>query len=304
MDAVEQCKGALLGLAVGNVLGLAWEGKSKREVAAQEPLAIPRQERRRLPDDDTAMTLVLARHLAAHPRGIQPEALLAEYAEWLRTNGKGAGGLTRAVLRLALSGHPGAARLIWLERGGRKGMVMGNGSVMRCAPLAVRYRADLDRAIDQAQIDASLTHWDERCRQASAAGVILLAGHLNGQADAVARAAALLEERGADPEVLEALKGADVGPDFPERFKLDGHGAGSALVALRAMRWASSHAPDFAESLMRLLRAGGDTDTNGAVAGAVLGARFPDGMPEEWLACVRDRDELAALGEKLSAIEA
>jgi hypothetical protein len=48
------------------------------------------------------------------------------------------------------------------------------------------------------------------------------------------------------------------------------------------------------------VNAGGDTDTNGAVAGAVLGARFgAAAIPERWLSAVRDRAEIESLGDRL-----
>jgi len=45
---------------------------------------------------------------------------------------------------------------------------------------------------------------------------------------------------------------------------------------------------------------GGDTDTNGAVAGALLGARHGKGrIPERWLKPLKAASELASLGEQL-----
>ena len=51
---------------------------------------------------------------------------------------------------------------------------------------------------------------------------------------------------------------------------------------------------------MRIVSAGGDTDTNGAVAGAVLGARYgATAIPERWIDCVPLRDRLESLALKL-----
>jgi ADP-ribosyl-[dinitrogen reductase] hydrolase len=45
---------------------------------------------------------------------------------------------------------------------------------------------------------------------------------------------------------------------------------------------------------------GGDTDTNAAVAGAALGARFGiEAIPERWISSVRDADKIAGLAVKL-----
>ena len=48
------------------------------------------------------------------------------------------------------------------------------------------------------------------------------------------------------------------------------------------------------------MEAGGDTDTNAAVAGAVLGARYGVGaVPERWLECVPERDRIEGLADAL-----
>jgi ADP-ribosylglycohydrolase len=47
---------------------------------------------------------------------------------------------------------------------------------------------------------------------------------------------------------------------------------------------------------------GGDTDTNGAVAGALLGALHGRaGLPEPWLAVLLDRGAIEEEGEALAA---
>jgi hypothetical protein len=47
---------------------------------------------------------------------------------------------------------------------------------------------------------------------------------------------------------------------------------------------------------------GGDADTNGAVAGALLGARFGSrGIPARWLDLLEPRDELVRLADALAA---
>jgi ADP-ribosyl-[dinitrogen reductase] hydrolase len=225
--------------------------------------------------------------------------LLAGYFRWMKENGRGIGGLTRQVLALSDEGRTDAAERVWDERGGREGMVLGNGSVMRCVPIGVRWRDKPDKVIEQARIDSVLTHWDERCRWAEAATSLILAGFLVESVDPVGDTIKHLQKLNAEPEVLEALTTDAVGPGFPETGRIDGRGAGSCLLALRLARWAAEHGLDFRKSLSIVLQAGGDTDTNGAVVGAILGARFPDEIPEEWLECIPVRPEIEKLAEGL-----
>ena len=73
-------------------------------------------------------------------------------------------------------------------------------------------------------------------------------------------------------------------------MKLDGRDMGYTLKAMQVALWCAYEATDFEEALIAVVSAGGDTDTNGAVAGAVLGARFGnDAIPPRW------RDRVATL---------
>ena len=56
----------------------------------------------------------------------------------------------------------------------------------------------------------------------------------------------------------------------------------------------------FESALIELVRSGGDTDTNGAVAGAVLGARYgSSAIPRRWLDCIPQGERLEQLADAL-----
>jgi ADP-ribosylglycohydrolase len=64
--------------------------------------------------------------------------------------------------------------------------------------------------------------------------------------------------------------------------------------------WFAHHEPDLERGLVWLASAGGDTDTNAAVAGGLLGARDGEGViPARWLSAIAERDRLVALAERL-----
>jgi hypothetical protein len=63
--------------------------------------------------------------------------------------------------------------------------------------------------------------------------------------------------------------------DAVEQLELDAKfGVGYTLKTLAAGIWAVTHANSFMDGLSTIIMAGGDADTNGAVAGSMLGARF------------------------------
>jgi ADP-ribosylglycohydrolase len=98
----------------------------------------------------------------------------------------------------------------------------------------------------------------------------------------------------ADQESLEALDlDEGMNPGEPNRL-------GYTLKALGAALWALRHASTFAEGLLPVIDEAGDADTNAAVAGALLGARFGlRGIPEPWVAELVQGWELAERVERL-----
>jgi ADP-ribosylglycohydrolase len=63
---------------------------------------------------------------------------------------------------------------------------------------------------------------------------------------------------------------------------------GFVRVAFRLAFWELMHAPDFASGLIDCVDRGGDADTNGAIAGSLLGSYFgQDAIPPEWRDQVR-----------------
>jgi len=62
-------------------------------------------------------------------------------------------------------------------------------------------------------------------------------------------------------------------------------------------------AQTFEDGLLAVFRKGGDVDTNGIVAGALLGAKFGiEAIPTEWLTKFRYSSQFQALAEKFYAI--
>ena len=77
---------------------------------------------------------------------------------------------------------------------------------------------------------------------------------------------------------------------------------GHTLLAVQCGLWAAVTPLDLEAALRQVVEAGGDTDTNAAVAGAVLGARYGTAaIPGRWLECVPGRDRIEGLADALIA---
>ena len=296
--------GCLVGLAVGNVLGLAVESRSRAEVrsrlGASGPFKwLPTEERGRVWDDDLAMAMALSECLVALPMGathLDTSAIQSAYLAWLRTGSRGIGTLTREVLIKIAAGEERAAERVWQSRCAWGQRPLGNGSAMRIAPLGLAFAGDPARIADLASQDAALTHWDPVCRQSAATIALLTAALVRGEVDPIAFAKS--HAGPIDADVAEAWKPMSL--QALESRGLDGRDMGSTLLALTVAVSVLKSGMPYSEALPWVIRQGGDTDTNGAIVGALLGAR--DGLaaiPEEWRQCVSEEDRVLEVGRGL-----
>jgi len=283
--------GSCLGLALGDALGAPFEFLRGRNV----PDPIPALERpwMDLPPgsttDDTAMARNLMRSLTARG-GLDVEDVVERHLEWFRGDPPDVGTLTGRVLRRVERGEDAtaAANAIWEERGPE--VSAGNGSVMYCAPLGLAYANRPQQLFELAPALSGLTHSDERCKTAVLAITLTVAALARGEdAHDAARGAvdAVLEREGG--EELEFLVDA-----AGSKRQIDGPDQGFCLFTAGAALQAVLRDGSFELELRRVVSLGGDTDTNAAVAGALLGARDGlEGLPPVWLARLVDRDPIA-----------
>jgi len=302
MDLADRVKGSVLGLALGDAVGAPFE--FLRAINVPDP--IPALE---LPwmdappgstTDDTAMARNLVRSLAERG-GFDPEDLVRRHLQWFLSDPVDVGTLTRRVLIRVARGEnaEAVARAVWEERGPE--VSAGNGSVMYCAPLGLAYAGRPSELLELAPRLSAITHVDARCRTAVLAVALAVAGLVRGEEpEAVVRSAldAVRDHEGG--EELEHL--VDVaGGARP----IDGPDQGFCLFAAAVGLQALVRSADFERGIRRVVSLGGDTDTNGAVAGALLGALVGEqGLPVAWLGRLRDRDAIRAEAESLVPLAA
>ena len=293
-------RGVVAGLAVGNALGVPGEGKSADTIRRLRPdglREIDPAERECLWDDDTAQSVILAEALLEDGL-LDAEDFASRLVRWASDNGRGIGNLTGRVISRLASGTPVqvASREVWEEDG--RGPA-GNGAVMRCAPVALRWKRSGHSLVEVTKKSALVTHYDPRCVWSAVAFNGALALSLGGANPDLEELARLLDGAEAPAAVGQAVRRVcgctlgDLGLDDRDTM-------GYTLKAMQVGLWALRQKLDFKEVLVEVVDAGGDTDTNGAVAGAVMGARVgAAGIPPRWLNHIRDQDHLAALADRL-----
>jgi ADP-ribosyl-[dinitrogen reductase] hydrolase len=301
IDLKNRFLGVLPGLAVGDALGAPHEFLGEDAVREAHPDG-PKEItgggqlgwKKGEPTDDTQLALQLAESLA----GLGRLDLLEHsrrLVQWLNSKPKDIGNLTRSALENLRAGDPPdqSGALAW-EDSGRKSA--GNGSVMYVAPLALLHLKQSEALAEDAARVSRITHYDPRCVGGCVALTAAIAGLVRGDGDALE--SAIRVAQGISDDVRAVLERALARP--PSALKVDGENQGFVLVTLELAFSAVSHANNFEEALIEVVSKGGDADTNAAVAGALLGARFGrNQIPERWTKATLAVPRLNDLGEKL-----
>ena len=271
---LSRAQGCLLGQIAGDNLGALVELASADEIRRLYPSG-PRQLvdgghwdlLAGQPTDDGEMALALARAIVEAGR-YDPVAALQAYRAWLASSPFDVGNTIAAALR-----------------GSPKADSQANGSLMRASPLGLlAHLRPAAAAAELARIDSALTHPHPVCGDATAAFVVAVA-HAVERGDGpegAYRATRHWAETGAAAPVRDALARAE-----REAPRCDGGSAGWVLTALQNAFYELLHASGVEEGVVSTVRRGGDTDTNAAIAGALLGAvHGRESVPAQWRSMV------------------
>jgi ADP-ribosyl-[dinitrogen reductase] hydrolase len=216
------------------------------------------------PTDDSEMALMLARMLVKHGRYDAVEARKA-YVFWLNSGPFDCGNTVLSGLR----GRPNHDS-------------QANGALMRISPLGIfGANHELLQVSDWAQQDAGLTHPHPVCLHASALFAMAIAHAIGTGKDAreiYEQIKKWAVEMNVEATLMKAIVGAFTSP--PADYV---HQQGWVLIALQNALWQLLHAPNLEEGVVDTVMRGGDTDTNAAIAGALLGAVYGrDAIPAQW----------------------
>jgi ADP-ribosyl-[dinitrogen reductase] hydrolase len=291
----DRYRGALVASAVGDALGATLEFMSRDEIARQYGqlreivgggwLKLPKGE----VTDDTQMALCIARSLAERS-AFHADDIAARFVDWYRSNPPDIGNTTRdALVRLA-------AGVSWQEAGQQTHERMrprdaSNGSVMRCAPVALFARSDPEANVNHSADSSRITHANPLC----VAGCVALNAGI----------AALLDDPASDPlevaiaatdnkTVLDSLR------SVPSQTAETLDAGGYVLATVTSSLWCVMSHDSLEDAIVAAVNLGDDADTTGAVAGALAGARWGySAIPQRWLDVLHGREELEALADRL-----
>jgi ADP-ribosylglycohydrolase len=175
---------------------------------------------------------------------------------------------------------------------------------MRVAPLAVRYAEEPEVLLEAAERSARVTHAHPVGIDAARVQAAAIGGALRGEdALAAARAAVTTPQLRRGLATATSLLSERPAPEVVgSRLGNNSTGHESVPTAIYA---AVSHA-SFEEAVGFAVRCGGDTDTIGAMAGAIVGAREgARAIPARWLDRLENgekgRSHVEGLAERLAS---
>ncbi len=314
-ELTDRARGVTLGLACGNLLGLPVESEWHYDIARWYPEGVRHiapHERDSDLDDDLAQAVELAEALLSGDDYV-PE-FARRLVDWYRYNGRGIGHTTRRVLHRLHEGYGhdvfAPARQVYEQH-----PIAPNGGVMRCAPVAIIHRRRPERLVSASALTCAVTHYSATCQWSCIIVNAIIASFLNGQvpdlpaiyaaaiADGCPDLRDIAHRDGIPTDALDAVAD-DENPPPDVSWLLDGHGLiGHTLLAMQFGLWAATTPLSLEDALVASVGAGGDTDTNGAVAGAVLGARYgASAAPERWQDVMPQRQRISGLADSLLSL--
>jgi ADP-ribosylglycohydrolase/predicted protein tyrosine phosphatase len=296
MTSEDRAVGALLGLAVGDAVGTTLEFKAPgtfepiTDMVGGGPFRLPAGAW----TDDTSMALCLAESVV-DSGGMDLTDQLRRYVAWRRD------GYLSSTGRCFDIGNTTSRQLSRFERTGEAidpdpdQHSAANGSLMRLAPVPIRWHADPGEAAERAAESSRTTHAADlpvdACRVLGAMAAALIGGEpaeavfdpsfwqwgeLHLEVDAIARGSWMDKQ----PPALR--------------------GTGYCVDALEAAIWAVAGADDLRDAVLRAANLGDDADTTSAIAGQLAGARWGrSGIPTEWLDRLVLRSRIEELARSL-----
>lgn len=284
---IDKIRGMLFGVAIGDALGAPHE--FRRSIPLEmytghliyEPQMFSRFQGERKGvvgqvTDDTEMTIALANNLANNGEYIREKVILS-YENWANSKPMGMGKNTRRLLE-------GVKTVSGYEKRYTKALgkdlmdIQSNGSLMRASPLAILVQPENTLTFNPVSTDSNITNPNPVNEEASHIYIYALNRALAGFS-----ATDIFDELGEGmDEYVSVIRQVfvEIFHGIPRDVTAIGkgwvvHGLYAGLLALHLYDNYSQTediTQPFSETINQIILMGGDTDTNAAIAGAMIGA--------------------------------
>ncbi|MEQ8819101.1 MAG: ADP-ribosylglycohydrolase family protein [Sumerlaeia bacterium] len=298
--------GTITGLAIGEALGAQFEGRSATDIQMSLGNAPTKMEgggRYKLKPgentDDAQQVILMMDSLNTMDNFDGPDIAL-RLVNWATTRPKGLGPHSEEILnrlKRKLDDWTEPAHRVWYRS---SGTAAGNGAFARALVVGLFYWNDIDEMVENTIRACQITHWDPRTIESALVLNFLLVQclHQRFSPDLYHQAIMFLEATRRSPKfekmvldvdfeklheysnftpyapydtepevVLTALK------RVPNMQLMDLRTTGFSVHTMQLAVWILFNSRNFQDAISRAVRLGGDSDTQGAVVGALMGAR-------------------------------
>lgn len=292
--------GMLVGLAIGDTLGMPLEFKQRGTFTPLETLAEGGPFNLPLGywTDDTSMALCLADSILAK-QGYDSYDVMDRYVDWQDNGYRSSTGVCFDIGNQVSSaiGHYKAQPEVVIDE--QRTESAGNGCIMRLAPVVIASMAannSLKRTMQLAAISGRETHYSTLAEEATAlfAGLLFNAVSATNKDDVLQMRTTATQ----DTQLITVVNKAN--QKTADELKPTGY----ILDTLEVAVWAFMTTNNFKEGALKAVNLGGDSDTIGAVYGQLAGAYYGlAGIPQEWLEQLYDYSDIVKLAEQLTGIK-
>lgn len=285
-EIIDRFRGCLYGQAIGDALGLGTECMTDEDISWKYPNGLQHynqiyQDRHRkrweIGDwtDDTDMMLCIA-DAVNEDKGVNFLNIARHFKTWAEGMPMGIGSHTYKVLTIGDYAEKPfeVSYMAWKMS---RYQSAANGGVMRTSIVGLFPRETTACAEKICQ----LTHYDPRCVGSCVIVSELIHALVYG-IEPPTRYKMKDIAKQYDMEICDYIDNAWAKTDVKPLVYYDNFGY--TLVTLSVALWAYWHASSFEEGLLAVVNAGGDADTNAAVACAILGAKYGfHAIPKEYV---------------------
>ncbi|WP_199478443.1 ADP-ribosylglycohydrolase family protein [Peribacillus saganii] len=285
---LNKIKGALFGFAIGDALGGTTEFLTKDEIKKRYGYVkeiigggcwnLAKGET----TDDTAMTLAVARGILKNPAEAV-EAIGEEFLKWYASGPKDVGIIISTVLRHFNDGN-------WFETAKKAHyeylgeMTAGNGSLMRCLPIALAYK-DIEEVEAITRKQSKMTHYDSKADEACIIYNRVAYHVLHGK------------------DLKEAIRDEIKGTIYDLALNGETPTCPPSGFVVHTMHWVLYwllNSDSYLDVVIGATNEGDDSDTIAAIAGGLAGlACGYDRLPREYVDVLLEKDEIERVSTQL-----
>ena len=306
-----QVLAGLLGVCVGDALGVPVEFTTREERLRSPVTTMQGYGTYNQPpgtwSDDSSLTFCLAESLC---QGFSLDAIAQSFCRW---HDQAYWTPHGTVFDIGMTTAAALRRLRWdqvspLESGGRDASSNGNGSLMRILPMAFYYQSlEFPELINRVHQVSAITHAHLRSQMSCGIYISIAIRLLEGDDPATAyfKGIQRIQEIYNQPPYTSELDNfARVLDGKIAQFPMEAiQSSGYVVHSLEAALWCFLTSTSYAQSVLKAVNLGSDTDTTAAITGGLAGLYYGvEQIPQDWRDKIARKDDIVDLAKRLASV--